>query len=1220
MSACDCCEDNSDGCPHGSWISLYRWEGGFTVPNNLRHLLIDEQSVWERLGLDKYSNSNWQFRVVIWGTGSIPDLTELCLQQNRRVVKEWLTPLTDRPESEFYKLEVIHDRWFDSPLSSPVSVLTGGDFTLTLKTGLVSETTPQIPHNATASQVQTALRALPNAARAGTINVTGTTLLSSHLTIALVAPLDFVSISVADADQNLIGTPPNIITHVITEGSATANEEQYLISQWPADGGTFTLSVTAAGTTQTTASIPHNCSSTQLRDALLALINLDTPPTLVASDSVIGGFGSNAVHSLSIADLAVVTGGAFTLTLTINGSTQTTGTITVASGTAGVEAALSALPNALATDEFSVTAHPSGFPISIKYEGTLANTNIPTIGVTSALIGGDVFVSVAPITFEGNTIGLKAYLTFVGALSLTDVGLTSSTSLLISKPRLLVTNLNPNDVFDFRAEYEPLQVGTIWNGHIRTAYGNAEARSVKLLQKEYTENPGITGPGSVVIQEQPCGYGVVLATPCSNSPITQVGVPKLGDSPTVAITTQNSVGELVTESYLPFEFEMQIRCLSCHYSSEYNLWGMNEQSITQNRQIHDVNETGLYEPISPMSCGGTTLSDCRKWGDRPNNEGYLSRRKFGPDGFDGHLINNVFYADGALKARKPVCDPDVVLLGGGYYLERYFSRSQAHYTCSKELGVRIACAPKPKHEFCYEVPTSDINRLKEVYGTKFSYWGGWIHPDSRTNTKIRCTFEAYDLTNIKVLFLGGFPIGACPQTSGFAGTVAEQPSFCSGGWLHSEAEPADNFFQGGWRGSLNKEFETNTLEPLKRWLDLPGKVLVLDGGAFPVKFLQALGLTTTAETSMTYNPLAGDPTLTLPSGTLNGSYFTTPVWGAELPDWFDENFLFTQFQPLSVEPVSHPFTIQVSKGVDSNGDAILVLDPTTRATFQNSNIAGQPMSTGGATKGLINLSQKWVWGRDIGIKPAGGLREYTTNVLRLTPGTNAQVIGRVQGKIAAAPWVIGNSFVTIDVDYPAVVVEPWKASFRLRFTHLGVTDETVDLSPTATAIDIELALEALSNIGPGITVMGGPLGGSIDIYFDNSALQGTDVELLEVIGSGPKIELVREGAAGVDEIQRISGVGHSRVVISYATELVEPDLWGVNWNQISAEDAGGGNGPFASFEDDNEVKIIFQDVAGNCYAVPQEDYCKNGYNFGLGLSYLAAKQFLLNLLERRDEY
>lgn len=1240
---CNCCEDEVKRCPSGQWITIHRWIGSYSVPNDLRDIPgknSEDKSVWEQLGLEKFEDSVWQWRIVVLGTGTIPDLTRLCLAQNRRDWSEWTAPLSDRPVSEFYKIEVTGLKYNDSILSG---LLVGGTFSLLLSVGGISQPA-NFNFNDAATLVESTLQGLSNAANAGTITVTGSDLTAASLAVAFTAPIENIVLSAIDA---LVGSVPSIFVTTENDGGvSTGNEIQVVDYGWPATGGTFILSVTIGSTTQTTSPIAYDADGNDIRDALLALSLLSTTPNI--NTTTISPF----TQLIEISGNATVIGGSFRLILTVNGATAITGNVSATASVANVRTVLKALPNVLPTDDFTITS--SGilgivFPFNVDFIGSFQfGPPIPPMVGVSSLIGGDVRVTstTASSSLYDSAIHARHRIEFVGSLAFTNIPLMSASSNLTNKPIIRLTTPFAGNVNDFRNTFEPLNVGTLWKNWIRGAYGNVIAREIHETPHESTYNPGrILGPSvSQTIEEQACGDGIIAWQGCN--PSSNIGEWGVKGQATIRHRTKaefnSSTGTVNVQSDLPFEIGFQIRCLGCRYSSEFGQWGIFESSELNYQKVYDYRQPNLYDPgeggycensgkditIGFIGLNPSNLVDCRLWRIRENNIPYVDRKKFGPDGFDGHLINEIFYADGAKKARKPPCSPDVVMLGDGYWLEEHLSMihdkrtcevaiSSPGYTGPPQLKTSLHCPHKPKEEFCVERPTSAINRFKLLFGTQFSYWGGWIDFEYSLlpGNNIRCKFDQYDLTDIKVLFLGGFPAGVCLQTETDARTNLHNLKH----WDELPAEIID---------SVNKNFESNTLEPLKRWLNQGGRVLVIDGGVFPEKFLSTLGLQSTVELFADYGPYQIVPVGTITPNTLNGSLLSQPIWGAELPDWTSSQYHDVSFEALHCDPVgTHPFILTVDPSVAPSVtlalDYLLVPD----YTFEGSNIAGHPIGHPGATRGLINISQKYSYDTNVfdGANiPTGGLRSYTTAIPLVTPGPDAIILGRVRGELPIAPWfnTSTNTYVTTTVDYPAIVVEHWKASFKLRFTHLGVSAETGFILFTATAIDIKNALEALPNIGPSITVAGGPLPTSIDVWFDSPLVQGQDVTQLEVVSSMVvKTSTVREGGVGIDEIQRIEKwIGPSRVIVSGVNELVEPDQWGVNWGKLG--NAVGPGSP--SQEADNVAFTVLGNAMVNndfsCKKFPLDYYGKDGYGWGLGLSNVASAKFLKNLLEKREEY
>lgn len=1220
--------------------------------------------VWDSRGLDEYEDSVWQWRVVVRGTGDIPDGTEICLAQNRKDWEEWVAPIGDYPDTTYFQLKLTEIKYTDS---LQVSTLVGGSFELNMTVeGDVESVTS--PFNVSNTSLKSSLVGLPNSGYVGTILVSGGILPLAPITVAFRVPTRDVLLTASPNDIPgsvfLIGTDPVVDVLSVSDGGLGIDEVQILSYSWPAHAGSFTVSVTANGSTQTTAAIPYNADGPAIQSALLALSNLNTPPTVTVSVIYPGNGSAPGIQEISIQNKAVVSGGTFQLILTVNGATRITAPIPHNAPIGQIQSALLALTNLLPTDDFLVTRvndsnYDPPFPFRVTFVGSLGTSTIPPMVAVSSLTGGDVRVTstTESMSTYNPTVHTKHTVRFVGTLFQTDVPLMTTSSSLRNYPVLSVGRPAPSNASAFRNWLDPLNVGTMWKHYLRAAYGNVENRQIRTSMKVSTVNefePPI--PGSLDITEMPCGYGIYQPGFCQSEHRpnwAQAGVRQTGeDSVTAKAEFIYENGTISVQASLPWHFAIQIRCLGCYYSSEFNLWGIHENSVNESHQIYDILAPEDFEPQSAGSCGGPDVfkspgdpdpldpSTSRQWSYRPGNVPYLFRKKNGPDGYDGHLINDKFYADGATRFRKPPCSPGVVFLGGGFWLKQFYSRGFYKFSCSDiQYAVtgypyKRSFPPRPYHEYEEECPTTDVERLKAIYGTHFSWWGGWIDPESISLPKIRCTFDKYDLEDVEVLFLGGFPIGKVPQEDNRSGADWADPGW-TGSILHEQ--PGDNFFAAGdanWRSCVDREFETHTLEPLKRWLNLGGKVLVLDGGIFPQKFLTEMGIGTTVEPLNTF-PRTTPPTIT--PYTLNGSVFTTPVFGPVLPDWLSQQYHEPWFPACYVEPLPHPFTGGVHSAFDSFGnvqrvgafeaiDGILPIGPGS--DISGSSIAGDPL--GGPSlpcRGLLNISQKYSYDTHLynGFLIPNAVRSYTTAVPKVVPGPGAIVIGSVRGQLPIYSSAGLHPPITgfVDLDYPGVVVEHWASGFTIRFTFNGTTEETGVLSFTSTASEIQTALEGLANIGPGMNVLGTALPGSLEIHFDAPLVAGQNVPRLQIVGSpSVQMKIVREGSVGVNEVQRIEkGIGPSRIVISGVCELVEPDEWGTNWEGLTLD-----GDRFTQYHQENDDRVFVWHVGpGSECEDPTSKieltyYGKRGYNFGLGLSHIASARFLANLWVARHDY
>ena len=282
-------------------------------------------------------------------------------------------------------------------------------------------------------------------------------------------------------------------------------------------------------------------------------------------------------------------------------------------------------------------------------------------------------------------------------------------------------------------------------------------------------------------------------------------------------TWQNS-GTILVESDLPFEFALVVQCLGCYYSAEFNLWGQYErQSIGWH---YCPNEDPVHTGAQP----------------------FISTSQFGPDGFDAHIRNESFTADNATGPRDPVCAPEVVYFGDGSFTE----------------ALNPRCILNPSNQCDYPHtrlnyrPTADLDRLRWIYGTAFSYWGGWIKRP--LTNPLQTTFDQYDFSRATVIWLGGLSLGGIAAYGGWGGAGDEY--------------------------AIQFPFAVGALDPLIAWLDAGEHVLVLDGGMFPEQFYSALGLGSTVEPDGYYS----SGTITAPS--LNFRTHASPTRPAP-PTWRD---------------------------------------------------------------------------------------------------------------------------------------------------------------------------------------------------------------------------------------------------------------------------------------------------------------------------------------------
>lgn len=493
-------------------------------------------------------------------------------------------------------------------------------------------------------------------------------------------------------------------------------------------------------------------------------------------------------------------------TFTLRRGSQLTAAIPFDAAAAAVQAALLLL-DAFADGDVIATGGPlPATPIVIEYTGKLGGSNQSELIVDDTLIVG-------------------------GTIS-------------------LMTIQDGHMPHDFQNFFEPLNVGTTWHGRLRNGYGDHLKRGLHVAPASEFWNPDINsvfelfffdgtttestgtldvlldapaiqaaleslpniGSGNVsvtsigspfefliefigTLANTDFGAGVLISpVDVFNSSVIQRGDAThnqqetihlirfcetcVADSPNITAEF-NEDGQIVVTAGEPLAFALQVRCLGCYFATEFEMWDMFERQ--------DV----VCEPPDE--------------GEAFSGQVWVRMKRFGPDAFDAHLINEAFPIDGDTVPRLPPCDAEIVYLGDGAF------SNILHQRCNETGFPPVMVCDYPGHRYTIN-PTGDIVRLKELYGTKFSYWGGWISGRNGSN-ELLTRFDEYDLSRASVLFLGG---------------------------LNASSDLyVDNQF--GWELST---FAAGALDGLIAWLALGGKTLVLDGGFFPEALLTALGLAT----------------------------------------------------------------------------------------------------------------------------------------------------------------------------------------------------------------------------------------------------------------------------------------------------------------------------------------------------------------------------------------
>jgi hypothetical protein len=307
----------------------------------------------------------------------------------------------------------------------------GGYYSLrwTNAAGDVQETA-QLTYNATAGQVQSALRRLT-----GLESVTVT---SSGTTPNLTHTVTFLGIGGNVAQVSSVNN---------TTGTNSTNEVQ-TITISDADGGTFTLTFDG----QTTSGIAYNATAATVDAALEALSSIEVGEVSV-SGSAGGPYTVTFTNSLGASDQPLMTASAASLTHTSPGVSivqttagssitnevqtvnlvdadggtftltfggQTTAAIAHNASAATVDAALEAL-SSIGTGNIAVTGS-SGGPYTCTFGGALAGQNLALMTYTSSLTSTTEFVAAAETTAGDTGVSVD------GLYELWDMNETSGTA------------------------------------------------------------------------------------------------------------------------------------------------------------------------------------------------------------------------------------------------------------------------------------------------------------------------------------------------------------------------------------------------------------------------------------------------------------------------------------------------------------------------------------------------------------------------------------------------------------------------------------------------------------------------------------------------------------------------------------------------------------------------------------------------------------------------
>jgi hypothetical protein len=184
----------------------------------------------------------------------------------------------------------------------------GGSFRLSFQSGGTTETTPDIPADATAEQVRAALENLPSLG-ADNVNVS---LVASPPGQPRQWNVELTGLAAADG-QPLLGVDPSRLTGgidiVVNANPATAiNEQQRIPSPYAAGarGGTFRLTVNNGLIARTTAALSFDATVTEIQTALEQLASIGGAEQLIVRGVTRGPWEATFVGSLAGTDLPLI--------------------------------------------------------------------------------------------------------------------------------------------------------------------------------------------------------------------------------------------------------------------------------------------------------------------------------------------------------------------------------------------------------------------------------------------------------------------------------------------------------------------------------------------------------------------------------------------------------------------------------------------------------------------------------------------------------------------------------------------------------------------------------------------------------------------------------------------------------------------------------------------------------------------------------------------------
>ncbi len=271
-------------------------------------------------------------------------------------------------------------------MPAPPQAPGAGTFRLSLNANNVSGVTGEIPFDATASEVQSALDAIAP----GDVQVTSANSEGGPWTAEFTGDLAGKNVALMTIDARDLSRNDPIEVIEVREAGPT-NELQTVTLPAQVTGGEFTLTFDSSppgddgsGVVQTTTAIPYDASPADVKAALEALDAIDPDDIVVrggvgdpgVSELTQGGGGANERQRVAVSPLAI--GGTFTLTF----DGETTANLDAEATAEEVEDALADLDSIRAGNV--LVSGDDGGPFTVEFVGSLGDNDQPLISADGA--------------------------------------------------------------------------------------------------------------------------------------------------------------------------------------------------------------------------------------------------------------------------------------------------------------------------------------------------------------------------------------------------------------------------------------------------------------------------------------------------------------------------------------------------------------------------------------------------------------------------------------------------------------------------------------------------------------------------------------------------------------------------------------------------------------------------------------------------------------------